>query len=115
MNRASDETQRERVMQAVLDAMHLSNQTRGSEEQLAVHAQADIFGGDSPLDSLGLVALLLDIEDGLADAGLGVSLNSEDAMSRQHTPFRNVSTLVDYIMAQLSREAPLPDGGATLP
>ena len=109
MNRANDETQREPVTRAVLDAMHLANQTRDSEEQLAVHPQADIFGGDSSLDSLGLVALLLDIEDGLADAGLGVSLNSEDAMSRRHTPFRSVSTLVDYIVAQLS------DGGTTLP
>ncbi len=43
----------------VLDALALTNQTRVADQQLEVSATAPVFGPPSPLDSLGLVALLM--------------------------------------------------------
>jgi acyl carrier protein len=58
-----------------------------------------LFGIDSALDSMGLVALVLDIEEQLADRlGVEVTLMDERALSRRHSPFRTVGTLTDYVV-----------------
>jgi acyl carrier protein len=85
------------VQDVVLEAMRLTNLARESGAQLEVSAEAPIFGPDSALDSLGLVALLLDIEDGLRAIGGDVVLSDERAMSQKRSPFRSVPALVAYI------------------
>ena len=85
------------VRGVVLQAMRLANLAREDAAQLEVSAEAPIFGPDSALDSLGLVALLLDIEDGLRGIGCDVVLSDERAMSQKRSPFRNVPALVAYI------------------
>jgi hypothetical protein len=87
------------VQEVILEAMRLANLARDNGAQLEVSAQAPIFGPDSALDSLGLVALLLDIEDGLRAIGCDVVLSDERAMSQKRSPFRNVPALVAYIMS----------------
>jgi acyl carrier protein len=85
----------------VLQAMRTSNLARDSAAQLRVAADAAIFGPDSPLDSLGLVALLLDIEEGLRDMGCDVVLSDERAMSQKRSPFRTVASLTAYVSSLL--------------
>jgi hypothetical protein len=61
-----------------------------------------IFGAGGPLDSLGLVNFLADLEYRLADVfGREVVLASERAMSRSRSPFRDVASLTDYIQELL--------------
>jgi acyl carrier protein len=85
------------VQQVVLQAMSNANLARDAASQLTVAPGAPIFGPDSPLDSLGLVALLLDIEEGLAAIGCDLVISDERAVSQKRSPFRNVQSLVDYI------------------
>lgn len=85
----------------ILACMEMVNQSREPDQQLAVHGQAPIFGPDSPLDSLGLVSLLIDIEDSFADRGTMIHLSDERAMSQKRNPYRDVPTLVAYIGSQL--------------
>jgi acyl carrier protein len=87
----------EAVREVVLQAMRLANLAREEGLRLEVAPDAPIFGADSPLDSLGLVALLLDIEDGLRAIGCDVVLGDERAMSQRRSPFRSVRSLVGYI------------------
>jgi acyl carrier protein len=87
------------VLDVVLQAMRLANLAREDSAQLDVSPDAPIFGPDSALDSLGLVALLLDIEDGLRGIGCDVVLSDERAMSQKRSPFRSVPALVGYIAA----------------
>ena len=68
-----------------------------------VSAEAPIFGPDSPLDSLGLVGLLLDIEEGLQAIGCEIVLSDERAVSQKRSPFRSVPSLVSYV-GTLARE-----------
>ena len=91
------------IQEVVLQAMRATNQARDAASQLAVAADAPIFGPDSPLDSLGLVGLLLDVEEGLQEIGCDVVLSDERAVSQKRSPFRNVSSLVGYI-STLARE-----------
>ena len=83
----------------ILAAIDIVNQSRLPHEQLAMHSQASIFGDGSPLDSLGLVSLLIEIEDQLAARGWPVNLSDERAMSRKRSPFRDVPSLVAYIQS----------------
>ncbi len=57
-----------------------------------------IFGAGAPLDSLGLVNLLADLEYRLSEEfGREIVLASERAMSRSQSPFRDVAALTDYV------------------
>jgi acyl carrier protein len=65
-------------------------------------SDATIFGHGSPLDSLGLVSLLIEIEDQLALRGCPISLSDERAMSQKRSPFRDVPSLVAYVQALMA-------------
>ena len=63
-----------------------------------------IFGQGAPLDSLGLVNFLADLEYRLGEQfGREFVLASERAMSRGRSPFRDVDALTEYIL-ELLRE-----------
>lgn len=87
----------ETILELVLQAMRTMNLARDPASQLAVSREAALFGRESPLDSLGLLTLLLDIEEDLQRAGCRVRLSDDRAMSQTRSPFRSVETLVDYI------------------
>lgn len=95
----SDET----ILAVVLRAIQTTNAARPAAAALAVSADAALFGPDSPLDSLGLLTLLLDIEEEMQRAGCPVLLSDDRAMSQTRSPFRSVATLVEYI-GRIARE-----------
>lgn len=92
---------RKDIEQTVLDGLTMCNQARPEGEQIPVGSDTEIFGTAGHLDSMGLVSLLLDIEDALLDKDVEVSLSDERAMSAKNSPFRSVATLTDYIVEQL--------------
>jgi acyl carrier protein len=85
------------ILDIVLRALDSANASREVGQQLEVSPTAPIFGSASPLDSLGLVALLIDIEEAFADHGHSVVLSDERALSQKRSPFRDVPSLVTYI------------------
>ena len=100
MNKLTDEE----IRSLVLDAMRDLNITRDADEQVPLDSESPIYGQDGPLDSLELVALAMDIEDAVAERGFDISLSDEKAMSQQHSPFRDVSSLVAYVRELLAGE-----------
>lgn len=93
----------EAILEVVLQAMRTTNAARPAASLLSVTPDAALFGPGSPLDSLGLLTLLLDIEEDLQRAGCPVQLSDDRAMSQRRSPFRSVSSLVDYI-GRITRE-----------
>jgi hypothetical protein len=93
----------EAILEVVLEAMRATNAARPPSSLVTVAPDAALFGPGSPLDSLGLLTLLLDIEDGMQRAGHPVQLSDDRAMSQTRSPFRSVPTLVAYI-GQIARE-----------
>jgi acyl carrier protein len=89
------------IQELVLRAIRNINMARKPEAQLEVLPTARLFGGGSPLDSLGLVSLLIDIEEALQDRGQNVTLSDARAMSQARSPFRSVDALVAYIQERL--------------
>jgi len=85
------------IEQTIVRALEGANASREPDAQLDTSADAAIFGAPSPLDSLGLVALLIDIEDAFAAQGCTIALSDERALSERRSPFRDVPSLVAYI------------------
>lgn len=81
----------------VLAAIKNTNLARDPGARLEVSPTAPIFGAASPLNSLGLVALLLDIEEGFEAIGCPLVLSDDRAVSQKRSPFRSVESLVEYI------------------
>ena len=89
--------QREEILKVVLEGLEMCNHARPDESQIPLESGTELFGENGHLDSMGLVSLLLDIEDALLDAGYEISLSDEKAMSQKNSPFRSVDTLTDYV------------------
>jgi len=99
---------------AILNMVTLTLQELGEDldipELLAANESTRLFGARSPLDSMNLVNLIAEIEDRLSDDfDLSITLASERAMSRVHSPFRSVGSCVDYIMELIETAEPTPE------
>ena len=95
---------RARIADLVLATVASTNQARAEGKKLEESATAPIFGANSPLDSLGLVGLLIDIEEAFAADGHSIVLSDEKALSQRRSPYRDVPSLVDYIERLLSEQ-----------
>jgi acyl carrier protein len=90
------------IQTIIIDALRMANQAREDNQQLTVSPDAPLFGNDGQLDSMGLVALIIDIEEALGEAGYNIILTNERAMSRAQSPFKDVPSLVAYIEDRLA-------------
>ena len=88
---------RSRITDIVLRAMTIANLSRVHQQQLEISPTASLFGAPGPLDSLGLVALMIDIEEAFSTEGRPIVLSDERAVSQKRSPFRDVPSLVTYI------------------
>ena len=72
---------------------------------MEIHDSAVLYGAKSPIDSLALVSLIIDIEQGLEEEfGVTMALADERAMSLKNSPFRTVKSLAEYIQTRLEEE-----------
>ena len=90
------------VTQVVFSAIDEMNVTLSPEKGLEKSPTTPLFGHQSHLDSLGLVSLIVGVEQAMADEfDAEITLADDRAMSRSASPFRTVNTLVDYIVERL--------------
>jgi acyl carrier protein len=75
----------------------MSNNIRQDDKQIPAEVSTELYGKDGHLDSMGLVAFLIDIEELFLDEDIQIALSDERAMSQKNSPFRTVETLRDYI------------------
>lgn len=85
------------IQKIILDALEMANHAREAEHQIPVAEATALYGKEGYLDSMALVAFLVDVEEALQDRDLQISLSDERAMSQTRSPFRDVQTLTDYI------------------
>jgi len=89
--------ERPELRELLFAALDLTNASRPDDQQIPRSGDAILFGRDGHLDSMGLVAFLMDVEDALLEQGHEVSLNDERAMSQKRSPFRDIDSLEQYI------------------
>ena len=86
----------------VLRRLALLGQELAKPELASATDETHLIGGKSPLDSIGLVTLIADLEGDIQrEYGVAVTLADEKAMSLTVSPFRRVGTLVEYVEEKL--------------
>jgi acyl carrier protein len=93
---------RAEVFKVVQKAVENLNEELDYDSLRKVTDDTPIFGGESGIDSLSLVTLIVGLEHEIeATFGKKVALADEKAMSMAHSPYRSVGALVDYIVHRL--------------
>lgn len=95
----------EKINEIIYAAIDMANYAREDDEKIPAGVDTELYSSNGHLDSMGLVAFLIDIEESLQDEGLHISLSDERAMSQSKSPFRNVRTLSDYILELVKEQA----------
>jgi D-alanine--poly(phosphoribitol) ligase subunit 2 len=82
----------------IFSAVEEINAQLQDERQLKKSAKTMLFGRDGNLDSLGLVNLLVAIEQNIEDEfDVSLTIADERAMSQKNSPFRTVGSWTGYI------------------
>ena len=93
------------VTQLVLTCLHDQLEERGGQAPAGLDGSTRLIGRDAVLDSLGLVGLIVDVEQRLGEEhGIGVTIADERAMSQTHSPFRTADTLAAYVQTLIREQ-----------
>jgi acyl carrier protein len=98
--------QREEIVKIVFESLNVINSMRSRNQgKLPLDEETRLLGENSKLDSLGLVTLLIDIEQRLVEKySLSVDLLEEQTASSEKKYLSSVKTLIDYIFIIAQRE-----------
>ena len=89
---------REKIKSIIFKSVGEINDQLQEQQQLNQSSQTVLFGKNGKLDSLGLVSLIIIIEQNIEDEfDVSITIADEKAMSQKRSPFRTIATLVDYI------------------
>ena len=88
----------EKILNLIYVSLDECNEQLPDEEQLEKSSNTKIFGRGSKLDSLGLVNLIVAVEQNIEDEfDVTITLADERAISQKNSPFRTIGSLLDYI------------------
>ena len=89
---------REKIIQAIFEAINDINKQTPKDERLTKSADAKLYGGDGPLESLGLVNLIVATEQHLENVcGISISLAEEHVMDENENRFETVASMADFV------------------
>lgn len=98
-------TEREKVAGAIAAAMADYNAEWPSERSLSTEEGTVLLGPGGRLDSLGLVSLIVGIEEQI-DERIGIRLALADEMvASPDIPFSTVGSLVEFVCGLVARHA----------
>jgi acyl carrier protein len=88
---------------AILSVIREFNQQVPTDRRIPETPETTLFARDGHVDSLGLVNLILMVEERLKDEyRVALTLADERAMSQERNPFRSVRSLAGYICQVLN-------------
>jgi len=88
----------EKIKQAIFNSIEEINQQLEKEDKLEKSIDTILFGEGGNLDSLGLINLVVAVEQNIEDEfDVTITLADERAMSQERSPFMNVGSLAEYI------------------
>ena len=91
--------ERKVALEIVLSTLRDAVEQNGGDAS-ALSEETIIVGPDAVVDSIGVVSLIVDIEQRLEmDYEVSVTLANDRAMSQRTSPFRTPAALADHIIA----------------
>ena len=96
---------KEIIIDTIFKAVNEINKRLSKKQQLIKSISTILSGSDDKLDSLGLVNLIVAIEQNIEDEfEVSITIADERAMSQKNSPFKTVGSLADYIEMLLNEE-----------
>ena len=81
----------------IVDALREFVEQHGIDAPGPLDGDTRLFGREGLLDSMGLVTLVVAVEQAIEDEyGVSVSLADDRALSQRTSPYRTVGSLADY-------------------
>ena len=97
---------RNKVMQAIFSAVDSFNDEQPKDARVEKAPDTPLFGEGAVLDSIGLVNLIVAVEQRVEEElGVPVILADDRALSQKNNPFSTIEALTDYV-ALLLTEGP---------
>ncbi len=95
---------KEKITKIIIDSINDFNEDLADDEKISTELDSNIYGGNSPLDSMGLVSFIVNLEQFLEDElNESLSLADEKAMSRKSNPYKSINTLADFVLELLEQ------------
>jgi acyl carrier protein len=90
------------ITREIYQAIGRINELRDPDHRITCTEETVLYGSGGALDSLGLVSLILDVEQAVNErSGASLVLADAQAMAQRHNPFRDVRSLADYVVSRL--------------
>lgn len=94
---------REKILSIIYDEMN--SLLEQDNVQGEMNEETGIYGSSGRLDSMGLVSLLVAVEQAIEDEfDVEITIANAKAMSQKNSPFKTVGSLADYV-TELVKEA----------
>lgn len=92
--------QRSNAYDIILASLNEVFAQAGTPPPANVSENTVLVGTDAVLDSLGVVQLIVEVEQRVEQShGISVTLANDKAMSQRNSPFRTVGVLADHVVA----------------
>jgi len=89
---------KEKITQIVFSVIDNMNQQLAEKGIIEKSTTTVLLGKSAVLDSLGLVNLIVAVEEEIEEEfGVNITLADERAISQKSSPFRTIESLVEYI------------------
>ena len=96
----------DKIKELVFQAIEEVNQQLLPEQQVVKSIETPLLGSSAQLDSMGLVNLILGLENILVQYfNQEITLVDENAFSLEKSPFQTVGTLIDYVSQLINGSA----------
>ena len=91
---------RKTALDVVTGCLREAIEQSGAQDPVVVDENTVIVGKDAVIDSVGVVSLIVDIEQRLEmDFNVSVTLANDKAMSQRSSPFRTAGVLAEHVCA----------------
>lgn len=95
----------ERIVQAIYKAVDEVNEQLPKEYRIEKSMETALFGRTGSLDSLGLVSMIVAVEQKIEEEfGVAIVLADEKVLSQQTSPFQTIGTLVNHVSMLLKEK-----------
>ena len=98
------EFNRDRALDVVVTSLRDVMSQNGDAELASVDENVVLVGKDAVIDSLGVVSLIVEVEQSLeTNHDVTVTLANDRAMSERNSPFRTVGVLADHVYSLIDQ------------
>jgi acyl carrier protein len=96
---------KEKIKNVILDSLKEFNEEKGEGEALEISKDTILLDKKGKLDSLDFVTLVIIIESNIFNKlGKNITIVSEKAFSKKYSPFKDVKSLIEFIVELLESE-----------